>query len=412
MTREIRVCVDRCIVQVGRLLVRKAPHQGATFEYASEWLRHRGAFALDPELPLALGPQQTARALYRAFEDAAPGGWGLTLFVREEAARARREGRPPRTLGPVEALMKGPDETRLGALRVGWVGDKPEELLGASFRQPAPPLAELARLLAASSRVSSGRETDGDLALLMGPGTSLGGARPKASVRGDDDELLVAKFPKKDDPWPVTRWEAAALSLAKAAGVQVPAFRLELVGQRAVLLLSRFDRRRELRVPFMSAVTALSASGGEPHSYLELVDTLRRHGSAVESDLRELYRRMVFNVLVSCTDADLHDHGFLHDGVGWRLSPAYGLNPTPPDVRPRVHALALNETGSATSMDTLFGIAPRLGLSRTGARAIAREVAAAVRTWQRHGKQAGLGPKEIDRMRGAFEHEDLDEAAR
>jgi serine/threonine-protein kinase HipA len=247
---------------------------------------------------------------------------------------------------------------------------------------------------------------------VLAPGTSLGGARPKATVRDSDGGLLVAKFPTASDEWPATRWEATTLELAKRAGIHVPPFRLALVARKPVLLSRRFDRDGAARVPFMSAMTALAADDNQMHSYLDIVNALRREGAQAAKDLGELWRRLVFNVLVSNTDDHLRNHGFLHNGVGWRLAPAYDLNPMPTDVRPRVHALAIDDTDPTASMDTVWQVAPRFGLGTKAARQIAHEVAAVVRAWRSVGKKYGLGPKELDRMQSAFEHRDLAQAAK
>ncbi len=171
--------------------------------------------------------------------------------------------------------------------------------------------------------------------------------------------------------------------------------------------MKRFDRQAQLRIPFISAMTAVSADDNEAHSYLEIADALRRDGSRANADLSELWRRLVFNVLISNTDDHLRNHGFLREGSGWRLAPAYDLNPMPVDVRPRVHALAINETDSTASMEMALEVAPRFGVVEREARAIGNQVAAAVRSWRRFAGKMGLKGKHLDRMQSAFEHEDL-----
>lgn len=408
MDREQLVFVDvgRETALCGRLWARAMPRESATFEYDGGWRARRGAFALDPELPLGPGRFHCARPLFRAFTDPAPDRWGQNLLRRAERARARAERRAPRTLTPVDFLVLVSDETRLGALRFKDARAADGPFLSSGGR-PVPPLVELPRLLAATTRVVADAETDDDLRLLLAPGSSLGGARPKASVRGVRGELLIAKFPRHDDEWPVTRWEAATLALAASAGIQTPAVRLELVAKRPVLLLERFDRRGIERVPFVSAMTALSADDGDTRSYLEIVAALRQIGSQVASDLRELWRRLVFNILVSNTDDHLRNHGFLHDGVGFRLAPAYDLNPIPTDVRPRVHALALDETDPAAPLEAVLSSAASFGLTLAQARTLTREVATAVGRWRKVGAKHGLTKRELDRMESAFEHEDL-----
>ena len=173
--------------------------------------------------------------------------------------------------------------------------------------------------------------------LLLAPGSSLGGARPKASVRDRDGHLAIAKFPNKADEVKTVLWEAVALTLAAKAGVPVPAWRLEIVADKPVLVLRRFDRQQGTRVPFLSAMSMLDAKDNEARSYLEFVDILRQHGAAPKEDMHGLWRRIVFNILISNTDDHLRNHGFLWTGpAGWRLSPAYDLNPVPIDIKPRI----------------------------------------------------------------------------
>ena len=411
MNREIVVHVDLAgqTTICGRLWARSKPRESASFEYHADWLRNRRSFSLDPELPLGPGLFHTSRPLFRAFTDPAPDRWGQTLLRRAERARARREGGgAPRTLTMIDFLTRVDDETRLGALRFkdAEAGDDGQFL--SSPGKPVPPVIDLARLLAATNRIVDEKETDDDLALVLAPGTSLGGARPKASVRGADGQLLVAKFPRKDDEWPITRWEATTLSLAEVCGIRVPSFRLAVISTKPVLILERFDRAFAVRIPFMSAMTALSADDGEAHSYLDIVEALRQEGSRAKDDLRELWRRLVFNILVSNTDDHLRNHAFVRDDVGWRLAPAYDLNPMPTDVRPRVHALAIDETDPTSSIETAFEVAAKFGLSKGDARTISREVARGASKWRDVGAKFGLKKNDFARMASAFEHRDLE----
>ena len=409
---DVYVDIDGEPVRCGRLWVRALPRTSASFEYDRAWLRDQRRFALDPELALTEGPFHSPRALFRAFEDPAPDRWGQNLLRRAEGARARREKRAPRALGPVDFLTQIDDETRLGALRFKDASSPADEPFLSSFGKRVPPLIELPRLLSAAQRVVVGSEAEDDLALVLAPGSSLGGARPKASVRNTRGGLMIAKFPRTDDEWPVTRWEATALSLASLAAIRVPSFRLELVGKKPVLLVDRFDRHENTRIPFISAMTALSANDGEMRSYIELAEALRREGSSPALDLTELWRRLVFNVLISNTDDHLRNHGFLRDRAGWRLAPAYDLNPMPPDVRPRIHALAINEVDPSSSMESAFEASKAFGLSTDDARRAAHEVATVVRSFRDEGTKYGLGRKDLDRMAPAFEHRDLELALR
>jgi serine/threonine-protein kinase HipA len=411
MERELVVHIELAgkPVLIGHLWARaRGQKESASFEYDPSWLARRDAFSLDPELPLARGQFHTSRALFNVFTDPAPDRWGQTLLRRNERARARIEKRQLRTLLAIDFLTLVDDETRLGALRFTNVDG--HEYLSSTGKR-VPPVLELPRLLSATTRIVEQKETDEDLQLVLAPGTSLGGARPKASVRDKDGHLLIAKFPRKDDEWPLTRWEAATLLLAAKARINVPAWRIANVLKRPVLMLRRFDRRGAERVHFMSAMTAIASNDNETRSYLDIVDALRREGSEVDLDLRQLWRRVVFNILVSNTDDHLRNHGFLRDGKGWRLAPAYDLNPMPVDVRPRVHALAIDETETAASLETALGVAAAFGISKSkDARAIAREIGTVVSKWRSAATECGIVRREIERMESAFEHDDLTNA--
>ena len=407
MEREILVFIELAgeTVPVGTLWARsRRARQTAAFEYDRSWLARRDAFGIDPALPPARGPFHIDRPLFSAFTDPAPDRWGQMLLRRNERRRAQAEGRQPRTLQAIDILTLVDDETRLGALRFKDAGGGP--FLTSTGRK-VPPVVDLPRLLAATTRVIDDRETDEDLRLILAPGTSLGGARPKATVRDSDGRLSIAKFPHRDDEWPVTRWEAATTALARSAGVEVAPFQLRRAANREVFTARRFDRRDGRRVPFMSALTALEASDNDTRSYLEVAEFLRREGAAVNQDLHQLWRRIVFSMLVSNTDDHLRNHGFLRAPQGWRLSPAYDLNPMPVDVRPRIHALAIDEFDGTASLDTAMAITPMFGIAEREARTIVAEVGRAVSGWREAASRLGIKPDEIDRMASAFDHEDL-----
>jgi len=409
MQRELHVYMDveGQSIPVGRLWAReRSGRTSSSFTYEDAWRSRRGAFSVSPALPLGPGQFHSDRPLFTCFTDAAPDSWGKKLMRRHERARAEEQGGEPRTLFDVDFLAGVDDRTRIGAMR--FKDPSGREFL-TTKGEPVPPLIELPALLGATDRIDRGRETNKDVALVLAPGTSLGGARPKATIRDRDGRLLVAKFPKTDDEWPVIRWEATTLDLAKAAGVTVPDWRLEAISRKAVLLLSRFDRTATNgRIPYMSAMTALDATDhGEQRSYLELADALRQEGSMPDADLRQLWRRIVFNILVSNTDDHLRNHGFLRDARGWRLSPAFDMNPCPVDVKRRIHVLAINEVDNTASLEIARNVAPQFGLSKDDAQNIVMEVGASVAKWREVAKAHKLKASEIDRMSSAFEHEDL-----
>lgn len=410
MDREIEVHIDwaGATRPVGRLWARaRGARQTCSFAYDPAWLALGGAFPLDPNLPLVRGDAHWDGGLFNAFSDPAPDRWGRNLMGRRERAAAAAEGRAPRTLLEADFLMLVEDQTRLGALRFR---DKDAQAFQAADTSPVPPLIALPKLLGATRRILDDKETDDDLRLLLAPGSSLGGARPKASVLGTDGQLLMAKFPSQTDDWPIPTWESVALTLARQAGVLVPTFQLRQVAKRPVLMMARFDRAPDGRRPFCSALTALGATDGETRSYMELVDFLRQDGEDAPGDAAQLWRRMVFNILISNTDDHLRNHGFLREKGGWRLSPAYDLNPMPTDVKPRVHALALNETDQDASLDTAFSVASHFRLGKAEAATIAKSVGQVVARWRDTAAQHNLTANQIDRMASAFEHDDLEAA--
>ncbi len=403
---------------VGQLFVRTTRgRETATFVYRDSWIRADDRFALAPAMQLSAAPHHTApgRALFGAIGDSAPDRWGQTLLRRDERRRATLEARAPRRLRELDFLLGVTDESRQGALRFSTAEGGP--FLAPATPNGVPLLVDLPRLLAAAEHFLNDDESADDLRLLLAPGSSLGGARPKASVRDVNGRLMIAKFPKPDDEYRVVAWEAVALTLAANAGVHVTDHRLERVGERVgegdVLLVNRFDRRYQdgatHRVPFLSAMSMLGANDGEPRSYTEIADAIRQHGAAPRTDLPQLWRRMVFNVLVSNTDDHLRNHGFLYDGIGgWRLSPAYDINPVPTDVKPRVLSTAIGvDLDPTASFEVAMEVVEFFNLKPAAARVMAAEVAAAVREWRISASRVGIKRAEIDRMSSAFEHEDL-----
>jgi len=412
MEREIHVYLDVANepLLVGRLWVRdKQGIETATFMYDATWLKRPDAVSLAPSLPLTPGTFQSSKGLFAPFSDAAPDRWGKKLMRHYERDRAASLGTKPRKLLDVDFLLAVNDEIRLGALR--FKRPKDDRFLSFSAK-PVPPLIELKTLLSAADRVEKGKERKGDLSLLLAPGGSLGGARPKAVIRDRNGLLALAKFPWKMDEWSVILWEKVTLDLARNAGIDVSGFRLEPVGRRQVLLINRFDRRKGgVRVPYMSAMTALGAvDHEEDRSYLEIVDALRQLGGEPESDARQLWRRMVFNILVSNTDDHPRNHGFLLGSRGWRLAPAFDMNPCPHDVGGGLHVLAINEEDHTGSLDIALSVANSFGLSSKQANAIAGEVALAVASWREKALAHKIPKPEIERLSSAFAHSDLDQA--
>jgi serine/threonine-protein kinase HipA len=375
--------------------------ESASFEYNPDWLT-QGHFALEPALQLTAGTFHTRAglSLFGAMGDSAPDRWGRILMRRNEEHQAKSEGRTPCTLSELDYLLGINDEGRQGALRFK---KNPDGLfLSASEKNDIPPLLALPKLLSASERFLESKESDEDLRLLLAPGSSLGGARPKASVYDKDGELAIAKFPRRDDEYNTVLWEALALSLAAKAGITVPSWRLEQIGGKAVLLIKRFDRRGKKRIPFLSAMSMLGARDNEDHSYPEIAYAISRYGGAPEQDLTELWRRMVFNMAISNTDDHLRNHGFLYDQKGWRLSPVYDMNPVARTVGPRILSLAIDFNSREASLETALSSAAEFRLKKDQTLGIIQEVRFAAAQWQSTARALKIPAAEIKRMASAF----------
>ncbi len=254
ISREIFVYVDveNAPMLVGRLWTRvRSGKESASFEYDENWIKSPYRFSLEPALTTGPGPFHTAegRTLFGAIGDSCPDRWGRALIGRAERFQAEKEGRPPRTLNEGDILLMVDDEARQGALRFAERQGGP--FLRESRGMRVPPLIEIPELLAATEHLEEDKETGEEIRLLLAPGSSLGGARPKASVRDRDGALAIAKFPHRNDETKVELWEAVALRLALEAGIQVPEARIEMVADKPVLVLRRFDRQGVSRIPFL-----------------------------------------------------------------------------------------------------------------------------------------------------------------
>ena len=408
---EVHIDLEGQVRPLG-ILHRQASRRGetVTFEYDEAWLGDANRFSIEPALTLTAGafPPLAGQPIFGSIGDSAPDTWGRRLMQRAERRLAEREGRQVRTLGELHYLLGVADETRLGALRFRWRG---EEVFQSPVRDGVPALIELGRLLHITERIERDEETDDDLQLIFAPGSSLGGARPKASVIDQHGHLSIAKFPKESDDYSIETWEEIALRLAEQAGIQTPEHALLQVAGKQVLLSRRFDRDNGWRIPFLSAMSMTGSRDGERGSYPELVDALTAHGAQAREDARQLYRRVVFNVLVSNVDDHLRNHGFLWSGQGgWILSPAYDLNPTPVDVKARILTTNIDLDEGTCSVELLQETAGYFGLGDRQSCTIIHEVAEVTRTWQAVAAEVGARRAEITRMASAFEHEDLQAA--
>lgn len=401
---DIVVQIDGEDVQAGRLWShRRRGIESATFAYATEYLERDDAYELDPSLPLVEGQQQTAvgRAMFGAFADCAPDRWGRTLITRFEQRRARAEGVTGRSFGELDFLLGVRDDLRQGALRFR---DPDTDLFLADEHSGVPALVELPKLLSAADRVERDAAEDEDLDALLRGGSSLGGARPKAHVVLPSGRPAIAKFPSPArDEWDVMRWEAVALELAGAAGIEVPAWQLLEIAGRAVLVLERFDRLESRRLGYVSAMTMLEAQDGDQRSYLEIVDSIETRSAAATADLHQLWRRIAFSILISNTDDHLRNHGFLRRSTaGWSLSPAFDLNPDPSaGVKHLKTSIDFHDTEAR--IDTLLGVAEHFRLTDAAAEATLKEISEATERWRDVAAERGLDRNAIESMAPAFE---------
>jgi len=376
------------------------------FRYEGAWLLDRRAFALDPDLSLDDAPFFPKPELgnFGVFLDSSPDRWGQTLMKRREALQAKEEKRPTRTLYGWNFLIGVQDFTRQGALRFRRLGTA--EFLN-NERMAAPPITTLRELEAVAYQLSSRRLDDLDklskwLAVLVAPGASLGGARPKANFTDVDGSLWIGKFPARDDDRDVGAWEYVLHGLAIKAGVDVPSAKLlHLENDFHTFCVQRFDRVNGGRVFYASAMTLLRKTQSEGTSYLELAQFLRSQGDGAHTNanLEQLFRRVAFNVAVGNRDDHLRNHGFVLGQTGWRLAPAFDVNP---NIDKAEHVLSIDDADNRPSLATVLTTARFYGLSEEHGKQIIEEVAAAVDGWKNAAKQVGISRGDVALMAAAF----------
>jgi len=369
------------------------------FAYDDQYLALPWCVQLDPELPLVGGRIHATptRGMFGCFRDTAPDRWGRVLMERREAVEARHEGRRVRRLSEWDFLVGVSDVARLGALRLREASPPQRYVDG---REPTvPPMARLRELEAIARELS---RTDAEdrpeyerwLAQLVVPGTSLGGARPKASYRAEDGSLWLAKFPAHDDRRDVGAWEQLASEIARASGVDMAESRLlAFGGPYRTYAARRFDRAGGSRRLYVSAMTLLARSDGDRGSYLDIAEAIQTLGApaSIESDLAQLYRRVAVSILLANRDDHLRNHGFLRDRDGWRLAPAFDVNPNPDKHE---HALAIDEADPSPSLATLHSTHAYYRLTSADAARIHAEVRVGVRSWRDIARTIGVSSRE------------------
>ncbi len=393
-TIEVHIDTPEGTRLVGRFrYIEKRRGRSSAFEYADGWLRETDAFAIDPEnLPLQYGAFYTSSdksALPGALRDAAPDRWGRQLIKREFAKAGKK-----RTLLETDYLLTLADHTRIGALRFRYEGGNSFDHHIVDLR--VPPLIQLPALINAADAVQANTETAKDLKMLLNEGSPLGGARPKSAVEDKDGSLVIAKFPKPDDERSIPHGEVLAMTLARKAGLTVAATRLLDVAGRPVTLVRRFDRMGSRRIPFLSAMSLLGFNDGDEATYTDIAEIIRKHSSSPTEDLHELWRRIVFNVLVGNLDDHLRNHGFLYDRDGrWRLSPAYDLNPVPLSEKARELTTWISEQGPEADLDLALKAAPFFALDKKQGQAIIAEIQTALKNWRSTARSLGMSSDDI-----------------
>ncbi len=381
----------------------KVGYDGVRFTYAKEWLKNPIAFQLDPALRLDSGSFYPADSNFGVFMDSCPDRWGQVLMQRRETIEAKEAGRTKITLRAWEFLCGVQDHTRMGALRFS-AEDSPIFL--ANELLAAPPIASLAELQHVALELSRKKFDDMTklrqwLKILVAPGASLGGARPKANV-SEGKDLWIAKFPAADDDSDVALWEKLLHDMARACEIAVPPSHIKRIGHAYhTFMVKRFDREDGTRRFFTSAMTLLNKTDKEPATYIDLAQFISEQGSPahIDNDLRQLFVRVAFNIAMANRDDHLRNHGFMRTPTGWRLSKAYDMNPS---IKKEEHVLGINEGMHAPSLETLLETAAYYKLSNVEASSLIEKVLSVVSTWKSRAKALGITAADALEMENLF----------
>ena len=377
-----------------------------SFEYEKGWLKTDAQRLLDPDIEFYSGPQYPAnKENFGIFLDSMPDTWGKTLMKRRAAQEARANDEKPKTLYEIDYLLGVYDETRMGALRYKTELDGP--FLDNNAQNPTPPWSSLGDLQEAARQLENDEQSDEILkwlAILIAPGSSLGGARPKANIFDTQKHLWIAKFPSKTDTVDKALWEYLAYQLAIAAGIEMAESNVKKIsGQHHTFLTKRFDRKEGKRIHFASAMTMTGNTEetikDAPPNYLDIVDFIESYGVDVEANLHQLWRRIVFNIAISNTDDHLRNHGFILTDKGWVLSPAYDLNPS---IEKDGLSLNIDMDDNALDFDLARSVGEYFRLSEEEMETILSEVFVVVKDWKGVAQAIGIKNAEIELMAGAF----------
>ena len=382
------------------------------FKFDNGWLQRHSDILLSEDVNNYPGQQftQPGKDIFGCFSDALPDRWGRTLLKRREQIAACEEKRPIHRLSSFDYLMGIDDRSRMGGFR--FKTNMNGDFINTETTLRIPPLTDIRELVAASKEIEKSEENNQLpdkkwITQLLHPGTSLGGARPKACVTDDKGKLYVAKFPSRNDDYDVGHWEHLCHLLAKEADIHAAQTKIIQSGEKHHTLLSlRFDRTEEnRRIHFASAMTLLGLSDGDNantgHGYLDIVDFILQGCTRVEDNLQELYRRVAFNICTGNTDDHFRNHGFLLTAKGWTLSPAYDMNPTTNGYQ----SLLINSSTNQANLEILLDSCEEYMLTPAIAKGIITKVTDTVKGWRTVATQIGLSKQEIERMSECFKYE-------
>ncbi len=418
MNRQIKVYIGNVKRLVGTLFFNASGNRESSgLEYSLEWIESSKSFEIDPALPLGHGrafrsKRGESSVFHGAIADSEPDGWARQVILRANG-KHRKEKKDlgifinDSPLTSLDFLLAVDDFSRIGALRF-----RDENGVfqrgGGKGKRTAPPLIELDSLLRATRAVETDTETAADLEYLRGRGTSLGGLRPKCTVVDKDGSLSIGKFPSVHDSYSVTKGEVLALRIAAAAGIQAAEARIVESDGTPIALIKRFDRGpRGERIPYLSAASLLGIEESrQVHTYMEIVDALKRYSPDYQADAEELWRRIALTILITNVDDHMRNHGFLHvEKNQWRLSPAFDINPFP-DKRRVLKTWIAESIGDAASIQSLMEAAPYFGIESRRACALLSTVEGAVARWRQIGKEIGMKASELNAFETAFEHQE------
>jgi len=381
-----------------------------SFEYDKAWIKSEQQFQLDPDIQFYSGAQfPNQKENFGIFLDSMPDTWGRTLMKRRATQQASEHGKKTPNLYDIDFLLGVYDESRMGALRFKTSLDGP--FLDNNAEMPTPPWSSVRELQHAANLVEGDSQSEDIkkwLAILMAPGSSLGGARPKANILDEEKSLWIAKFPSKNDTIDKAAWEFLAYQLAINAGVEMAPCKLEkIAGRYRTFFTKRFDRQGNKRVHFASAMTMTGNNEdtirNTPASYLDIAEFIQNNGTSVEKNLHQLWRRIVFNIAISNTDDHLRNHGFLLADNGWVLSPAYDINPS---TDKSGLALNIDMDNNALDIDLAKSVGVFFRLTAKEMDKIIKEILLSVNKWRKIANQLNISRAEQELMQWAFRFSD------